>query len=402
MNIWYISKYAVTPKFGQATRQYFLSKYFVKEGNYVKLISSQSAALKNYKKQSSFFLEYQTNGINHVLLSGKNINLGFSIRRIVSWLFFEIRLLRYSFAYKGQKPDVIIVSSLSLLTFISGVILKKKYKSKLILEVRDIWPLSLIEIANLSKYNPFVLFLSLIEKFGYRNADGIVGTMPKLEEHVYNVIGKKIKFMCIPMGYDEEYILDTPKEIKSKYSLPENKFIVCYAGTIGKVNLVDQILEAAKILRFNDRIHFAILGDGPLKSKYIEKYKSLNNVFFYDSLPKNEVNLFLQKCNLLLHPVSDLSIYKYGISPNKWIDYMLSSKPILVSYAGYRSIINDADCGFFVEPDNSKVLSDKILEISLLEDEKLQKIGQNGRVYVEKYHNYTWLSKQYLDFIKST
>ncbi|SPP31955.1 hypothetical protein ARAF_1623 [Arsenophonus endosymbiont of Aleurodicus floccissimus] len=83
---------------------------------------------------------------------------------------------------------MIIVSSLSLLTIINGLFLKKKYKCKLIFEIRDIWPLTIVEEEKFSKYNPFVQFLSLIEYIGYRYLDAIVGMMPNLIENVDNIV----------------------------------------------------------------------------------------------------------------------------------------------------------------------------------------------------------------------
>ncbi len=126
-----------------------------------------------------------------------------SIRRILSWVHFEWRLLRLP-ANLLPRPDAIIVSSLSLLTVLSGLRLRRRYRSRLIFEVRDIWPLTLTEAGGFSPRSPLVLGLGAIEKLGYRRADAIVGTMPNLRQHVEEVTGSSKPTYCVPMGVDED------------------------------------------------------------------------------------------------------------------------------------------------------------------------------------------------------
>lgn len=355
------------------------------------------------KNKSSY--EYQ--GLKGVVLNGPEINLGFNFKRILSWLIFEIRLLFWALFSKKNKPDVIIVSSLSLLTFFSGTVLKKYFKCKLICEVRDIWPLTLEETKGWSNENIFIRILRYIEVLGYKNADAIVGSMPNLKQHVENINENySNKVFYIPMGYDPEYWninnevrANSFKEVFGKYN-PNNYFTVGYAGTIGVVNCVDQIIEAATLLK-GKPIFFAILGGGPLKDNLegIVVKRNLTNVVFLDAVPKSQVQHFLKSCDLVLNPIKGKSIYKYGVSPNKWIDYMFSGKPILVSLTGYHSLINQANCGRFIESDNIGLLADTILEFSLMDQEQLEEMGQRGKEYVKNRLNYRLLTKQYLEII---
>ena len=78
------------------------------------------------------------------------------MRRILSWLDFEWQLLGLP-KEKLQTPDVVIVSSLSLLTILNGLLWKVRYKCRLIFEVRDIWPLTVTEEGGFTSWNPFVL-----------------------------------------------------------------------------------------------------------------------------------------------------------------------------------------------------------------------------------------------------
>jgi len=401
-NIWYISKYAISATDGNPTRQYFLSKYLAKEGFDVTLISSRSSGIKG-SKVKGIGRKTRIEGFNHVLINGPEIKLGINLKRILSWVYFETLLFISPIFIKYKKPDIIIVSSLSLLTIITGFLFKKIYNSKLIFEVRDIWPLTLMELKNISSKNIFIFILRSIEKFGYKRSNFIVGTMPKLDEHIKNSIKNKFNFKYIPMGYDPEFYTNL-NIVSSDFDnlLPKNKFIVGYAGTIGVANRVEIIVEVAeKLNNKNNNILFAILGDGPLKSKLEERTKKLNNIVFFPKVKKEFVNNFLSKCDILVNPWQDKNLYKFGVSPNKWIDYMYSAKPIIVSYNGYKSIINEAKCGEFIPANNVKLLTEKIVEYSKKDKTELKKIGENGKKYLEKNLSYFVLSKKYIDIFNS-
>lgn len=406
MAIWVISKYASTPLFGRATRQFYFAKHFKKITNKsVYLIGSRSALSTNYPNfNSKNHIEFSIENVEVNILNGPKINGGFNLLRFWSWVEFEVRFLFWGFKYKGEKPELLLVSSLSILTILSGIILKWKYRSKLVFEIRDIYPLTLMELKKWSKYHPVIFVLGVIEKIGYNKSDYIVGTMPNLREHIKNVSLKNVEKVCfMPMGFDEMYFSNTKNknnifDIFFKQNSLNNKFIVGYAGSIGKVNCIDQIIISANYLK-NENVAFVIVGDGPLKDLMIEltnKY-NLTNVYFHDEVKREEVLLFLLKCDVLLHAIGgNNKLYAYGVSPNKWIDYMYSAKPIIVSYDGYQSIINEAKCGFFVPANNPELLAMKISEVSKMTSEKLREIGDNGKAYLLNNLRYNNLAQKYL------
>jgi len=389
--VWYISKYAVSLQQGGPSRQYLFAKSFAETGYNSILISSNSNGFTHMNINNDFIILEKKNKFKHVVLNGKKIALGFNFKRIISWITFEYRLIKY-LKKQIKEDDIVIVSSLSILTFLSGIYLKKKYKIKLIVEVRDIWPLTLIEFKKLSKYNPFVMFLSWIEKKAYDNAEYIVGTMKNLNKHIKNVSpGNEHKFNYIPMGIENNQI----KEI-SIDKTKKDVFIVGYAGSFGQANKVDLILDAAKLLSNKRDIYFYFLGDGVLLNKLKEKYAELDNVKFFPKVSKDKVFDFLLKCDILVNPWEDKSIYKYGVSPNKWIDYMHAAKPIIVPYNGYRNIINEANCGEFIETNNPGLLADTIIKYYKMPKEELIKIGLNGRKYLLNKLTIKKLTKRYI------
>ncbi len=262
------------------------------------------------------------------------------------------------------KPDVIICSSLSLFTILNGYFLKKRFNCKLIFEVRDIWPLTIIEEGGFKPWNPFVMVLAWVEKFGYRKADIIVGTMPNLSEHVNNVCGRDSNCRCVPFGYDPAlYNIKEPlPEGYEETYIPKNKFIIGYAGSIGLTNALEPLLRCALEMEDNTDIHFLLVGDGDLLEEYKTRVSGLKNITFAPKVKKSQVQAFLRHCQVLYFSVHDSKVWRYGLSLNKLIDYMLAAKPIIASYSGYPSMVNEAQCGTFVPAKDVSALLRTILE----------------------------------------
>ena len=401
MNIWYISKYATPSKYFLGTRHFYLAEEWVKNGIDVTVITSNSSHLSNSlpKFSTTTFTEY-INGVRTIWVNTFKSRKSSGISRIVSWFDFDLKLLMFS-KKKLLSPDVIIVSSLSLTTILPAWLLSKKYNAKLVFEIRDIWPLSIIVLGNYSKFNPFIIYLSWLEKFGYNKSNLIVGTMPNLIEHVRVNCKISTKCICIPQGLSINFYNNEQIEIDPNYiinHIPNNKFIICYAGTLNINNPLKAFINAAEILKNETHIHFIILGDGNLKKHYEEASKYLPNISFPPTIHKNQVNSFLKNVDIC-YDSFDSKLAKYGLSRNKWIDYMFASKPIICSYDGYQSMINEADCGTFVKFNDSIALAEVIKTYSCLSKDNIEKIGIRGKKYLIENRTFNKLALDFLNEI---
>lgn len=323
-----------------------------------------------------------------------------SVRRILSWLDFEFNLWRLPKS-SLPDPDAVIVSSLSLLTILNGFLLRRKYRCRLILEIRDIWPLTITEEGGFSRWNPLVLSLGMIERLGYRYADEVVGTMPNLGEHVQQVLRRPRRVHCIPMGVDEaslkESIPLSPDYIQ-RY-LPADKFIVAHAGTIGITNALETFLECAQSLQDSKNIHFVVVGDGDLRAHYQQKYAQVRNLSFAPRVAKQQVQSVLSICSLLYFSVHPSKVWRYGQSLNKVIDYMLAGKPIVASYTGYPSMINEAGCGRYIPAGDVAALRQAILRYATMPPHEREIEGQKGRDWILQHRRYPVLATRYMDIL---
>ncbi|MFY7964209.1 MAG: glycosyltransferase family 4 protein [Chitinophagaceae bacterium] len=401
MNIWVICFYATPIKYFFGTRHFYLGKEWVKSNNKVTIFTSNSShltcSLPKFKGKS--YTE-KIDGVDTIWLNTLSHNSTSNLKRILSWFHFEWQLFTLN-KCKIDKPDVIIVSSLSLLSAITGIYYSWKYKCKFVFEVRDIWPLSPIILGGFSKWHPFMIFLAFIEKFAYQKADRIVGTIPNLQLHLNNLGINKTAY-CIPQGIDLEYYLQKLQQtcpIEISNQLPIDKFIIGYAGTINANNPLENLISAAEILK-GEEVYFAILGDGNQREKLKEIAKELNltKVFFFDSIAKNQVNAFLQKITVA-YDSFDSTLADYGLSRNKWIDYMYAEKPIICSFSGYQSMINECNGGTFVPFHDVNVLANTILEYSCKTKAELKSMGARCKNFIVEERSFDKLAKNYISII---
>ena len=398
MNIWYISKYASSAKYNAGTRHFYLGEEWVKTGNDVTIISSNSSHLSDSFPQ--FKQPYMTeviNGVRAVWLNIFKSKSSSGISRILGWFLFDLKLLLFS-KKSLPKPDVIIVSSLSLTTVLPGWIMSRWYKAKFVFEVRDIWPMSAIILGGYSKYHPFILYLSWLEKLGYRKANLIVGTIPNLAEHVRVNCGINTKTICIPQGVSLAFFAQSSEPLEKEFIdhyIPKDKFVVCYAGTMNVNNPLDDLVNAARILKDRNDIFFVFIGGGSNRNVLQEQTKDLPNVVFPPVIAKSKMTSLFDLVDVC-YDACHSELANYGLSRNKWIDYMYSAKPIICSSDGFQSMINEAKSGTFVKFGNPNVLAETILEFSSFPKPRLCAMGIRAKEFIIQNREFSKLAGTYL------
>lgn len=399
--IWYISKYVTPPGAARVgARGFLLLREFVRAGHRALLITSDSNHLADPPRLTTARKTQTVDGVGVHWLRTRKYSGARSAGRIASWLDFEWQLLRMP-KTDLPRPDIVIVSSLSLLTIFNGLLLRRRFGCKLVFEVRDIWPLVLTTAGNLSPRHPAVKFLGWVERLGYRRADLIVGTMPNLGAHVREVSGSMKPVACIPQGLGEE-LLDPPAPLPDGYAgayIPRGKFIVCHAGSIGADNALETLFSCARAMRERRDIHFLLVGDGYLKETFRKECADLDNVTFAPPVPKAAVQSVLHHVDLVYFAVHQSPLMRFGQSLNKVIDYMLSGKPVLASFTGYPSMINEAECGTYVPAEDVPALCAEIERYAAMAPEQRATLGARGRAWLLRNRPYQKLAQDYLSVL---
>lgn len=398
--IWYISKYISLPRTGTVgTRGFLLMREIARTGARVVMFTSDANHLTTTPAFPGGRFVERIDGVEICWLKTRKYLRAQSIGRVLSWLHFEWQLLRVDKS-AFARPDAIVVSSLSLLTILSGLWLRLRFGCRLIFEVRDIWPLTLTEEGAFSRYNPLVLLLGLVERLGYRRADAIVGTMPNLAQHVREQTGRTKDVHTIPFGVERDMVeqVEPLDEAWARAHIPHGRFIVCHAGTIGTTNALETLFATAIAMR-DEPVHFLIVGEGDLRQRFMHEYKHLSNLTFTGAVPKAMVQSVVARCDVAYFSAYRSRVWEYGMSLNKVVDYMLAATPVIGSFTGYRTMIEDARCGSIVPAGDPDALRREIEKYARMTQAERGAIGARGRNWLLEHRDYARLAASYLDIL---
>jgi len=190
--------------------------------------------------------------------------------------------------------------------------------------------------------------------------------------------------------------------LKEQFGL-SNKFIVSYVGAHGVANKLEQILETANYLKDkNTAIHFLLIGQGMKKDTLIAYSQKLHltNVTFIDPVPKEEIFKYILMSDVCTSVLKKCDTFKTVYS-NKTFDYMSCKKPILMAIDGVsRELIEEAQCGIFVEPENHLDFAEKVL-LYYNNKELMFEHGRNGYIFAKTNFDRIKLADKYITEINA-
>lgn len=394
--LWVVNQFASLPKysFGAGERYFYLSEPLSKGGYKVRVFSGAFNHLfKNLPETSGVYTDEKISYGIFTWVRLKKYRPQDYVWRTLSWFEFTFKLFKYS--KTEEMPDTILVSSMSLVPVLFGVWLKKKYGAKFILEIRDIWPKTLIEIGGYSKRHPLSIVLEKIELLGYKHADHVISVLPGMKRHLEESGFIDKPFTWIPNGISESLECGDDS-IHACLTLNKLKFNILYAGTIGNANAMEYFIQAAALLKNEPGIHFNIIGDGPLKEDLQWQAQGLNNVTFYPKVFKADLQAILNQANVCYIGWHNQPLYSYGVGANKYNDYMLAKKPILSS----SNIVNDpvimANSGLNVPAAAPKQIVDGIIKMQKMNRDELNILGENGYKFLRENHTYEVIGNKLL------
>jgi len=393
--IWILNHYAIPPNMSGGTRHYDLSQELIKKNFEVTIFSSGfSHGRKNYSKlfKGKPYIVENYGKLKFVWLRTASYKKN-NYKRIINMISYLTRILKVG--HNFSKPDVIIGSSVHPFAVIAAWLLSKKYKAKFIFEVRDLWPQTPIDMGVIKPNGIIAKLMYAWEKFMYRRANKIIVLLPNAKKYIESKGISSEKIVWIPNGVNLEQFnnlkqLDPDSNLVQLLRKNKNKFKVMYTGAHGPANGLNVVIETASILQKNhNKVQFFLIGNGVEKDKLQHNAKKYNlkNIHFFSSIPKEQIPDLLRYADLLLNCFAPINVFKYGISPNKIFDYLMSEKPVIMSVKTSNNIVQEAGAGITVEPGNAEALAKSILEIENMTLKERQKLGTNGRAYVKKYHN---------------
>jgi len=180
----------------------------------------------------------------------------------------------------------------------------------------------------------------------------------------------------------------------------QGKTIVAYTGSHGVANALDTLLDAARLM--HDRpLAFVLVGAGLEKERLQQKAqrRELPNVHFAAPVAKRHIPALLANIDIAFLGWQRQPLYRFGIAPNKLLDYMMAGCPVLHAVDAGNDPVADAGCGLSVAPEDPAAVAHGLLRLLELGPDRRRALGARGRRYALEHFTYPVLAQRFLDVL---
>jgi len=326
-----------------------------------------------------------------------------TVRRIANYVSYMVSaVLACLFV---RRPDVIISTSPQFFCAWAGVFASWLKWSPLVVEIRDIWPESIVAVGAM-KDGPLLRVLEWLERVLYRSAKHIVTVGEGYKQRIEEKVPLQGRISVITNGVDLEFFKPASPDAEwlARWGL-EGKFVCSYVGTIGMAHGLEIAIEASRRLRDGGRddIAFCLVGDGASRKRLQQQVAEADlssYVVFTGRQPKEEMPRVLASSQASLIHLKKCELFE-GVIPSKIFETMAMKVPMIMGVSGEsRAIVNRAGAGIDMEPDNADEL---VAAVQRLADtpELAKSLGQSGRDFVHQYFNRDALAASFLELLES-
>jgi glycosyltransferase involved in cell wall biosynthesis len=406
MNILLINHYAGSPQHGMEFRPYYLAREWVHTGHNVRILAGSYSHIRANQPEGINARQKteDIDGIAYCWYRSPTYQ-GNGLGRVISMFSFIRSIWRNAKEIASDfEPDIVIASSTYPMDIWPAERIAKLAGAKLVYEVHDLWPLSPIELGGMSRWHPFILWVQFAEDYAYKKADCVVSMLPKTLDYMVSRGMKLGKWAYIPNGVDlNEWRVHEPLPKETHAALKSvkarGKPVLCYAGTHGLANALDVLLDASVFLK--GQVEVVLVGTGPERNRLLQRVanEQLENVTMLPSVPKSCMPELLASIDIAFIGWHPNPLYRFGISPNKLMDYMMAGKPIVHSVSAGNDPVAEIGCGITVTPNKPGAIAEAALKIVAMTDEQKQDMGNKGQAYIKAKRSYAVLAEKFIKVV---
>ena len=407
MKILLIHQYFLEPTDGGGSRFNEMTRIWSEQGHEITVLAGMMHAngkekIPEYK--GKYFVNKKHDKVNvwrcHV---SESYNSGF-LGRLWGYFSFVFSSIWAGLFKTKEKYDIILVTSPPLFVGITAYVLSRFKRIPFVFEVRDLWPESAIDTGVVTN-NWIIKFAYWFEGFIYKKAKLINVLTPAFRD---TLISQKAvpesKVIFIPNAADfslsDELIIShfdrVDFRVKNNW---QDKFVITYVGAHGVANHLIQVLETADLIQSKlPNVLFVLIGNGMQKEMLIEeaKRRKLSNVKFIDSVPKKDVFKYIIASDFGMSVLKKVDTFK-TIYSNKTFDYMACKTPLFLLIDGVsRQLVEEAQCGVFVEPENPQAFASAI---ETYVNKNVREMGLNGYNFAKLHFDRDLLAKRYIKYL---
>lgn len=300
-----------------------------------------------------------------------------------------------------QNVDIVVSTSPQFFCGLAGFFVSKQHRCPWVLEIRDLWPESIIAVGAI-KNRSIINVFEKIETFMYRQADHVVPVTKAFKQHIMarGIPFSKITVVTNGADLQQFKVVSGENETAEKYQL-KDRFVASFIGTHGMAHALDTVLRAAELVKDQKDILFLLVGDGAEREKLLKEKeeRKLDNVLMLGQQEKRLMPYFLSASDACMVLLRKYELFKTVI-PSKIFETMAMERPIIHGVEGEsKEIIEQAGCGICIEPENETALVDAVM--ALKNDAGLaREMAINGKAYVKAHYNRDTLALDYLEILK--
>jgi glycosyltransferase involved in cell wall biosynthesis len=407
VNILLINHYVGSPKHGMEYRPYYLAREWVRAGHRVQIVAASHSHVRSVQPVVTEEPMNETiDGIAYRWYStpayeGNGVGRVLNIWSFLRQLWADAKRITNSF-----QPDVVIASSTYPMDIWVARRIANMARAKLVYEVHDLWPASPIELSGMSKHHPFIMLCQKAENDAYCDADVVVSMLPKVADHMAAHGLDLRKLHIVPNGISPDEWAARPEPLKVDVLAhlqvlhAAGRTIVGYAGSHGLPNALDVLLDAATLLK-DENFAFVCVGGGMEKARLTQRVanENLSHVALFDAIPKGQIPSLLSEFDIAYIGWQRTPLYRFGIAPNKLMDYMMAARVVLHSVDAGNDPVAEAGCGLTVEPESAIAVAEGLRALMRIPLEERTAMGRRGRDFVLTHHTYPVLAHRFIDAV---
>lgn len=402
MKILLINHYAGSPQHGMEYRPFYLAREWVRAGHQVLVLAASHSHVRSVQPQPGGQTidgvpycwyrtpAYEGNGF------GRLRNIWSFCRQV--WSDTDILVREF-------QPDAVIASSTYPMDIWVARRIARRAGAKLVYEVHDLWPLSPIELSGMSPHHPFAMLCQKAENDAYRDADRVVSMLPKVQGHMADHGLDLGRLHIVPNGITlDEWTGAQPPltqpELQAHLATQRaaGRLVLGYAGSMGLPNALDTLLDAARLLR-GEPIAIVMVGGGHERERLESRVRAegLTNVAMFPPIPKAQIPALLAGFDIAYIGWQRTPIYRFGIAPNKLMDYMMAERAVLHAVEAGNDPVAEAGAGLTVAPEDAQAVAAGVRRLAALAPEERAVMGARGRAHVLANHTYPVLARRFIE-----
>lgn len=302
--------------------------------------------------------------------------------RLANYIAYGIGALVAGLFY-ARRPDIVFAGTDPVTVGPAAYLLSRAHHADLVLDERDLYPETAIALGVLRKG-----FLSRaifrLQELWRRRARGILAATPGIARALesYGHAPSNIRVMLNADPFLQSKRTAPPETGCDLPALLDRPFAVAYAGGLGQSDDLQTLLNAAELLRYENKIGIAIIGEGERRPSYEAfcRVRGLSGVRFLGAKPRNETRALLASADVCVCLYCADTLFN-GTIASKIFDYLALGKPVVFAGSGdTAALLKDAGAAIVVPSGDAEAVAAAIRKLHANPDLEML-LGATGRAW---------------------